>query len=232
MNLRKLALPRPDRSRLEITALPQSTAHESIPGLRALILGMLAPFALVVFVYARYFAGGPAGVGLTRAHLRRDLVLGTTVGIPMLGLAAAFKRWAIPQYRPHTPADHAVQTFFFMAVNAPAEELFWRGMLQTLTIQQVERLAGPGARASAAGWALTTLGFGAFHTIGGNWPWRAVIGATAGGGVFGLVYLLQPRPRSILPSILVHGLAGTGFFNGGDAILQWYAQRSRRHRET
>jgi membrane protease YdiL (CAAX protease family) len=231
MNLRELARERPVKWRTEPSPLPRSTARDTWPGLRGLILGMLAPFAFVVFVYARYFGGGPASVGLTRAHLRRDLALGTTVGIPMAGLAAMFKRWAAPRHRTHTYADHALQTFFFTAVNAPVEELFWRGMVQTLAIQQVERIAGPGARANAAGWALTTLGFGAFHTIGGNWPWRSVIGATAGGGVFGLVYLLQPRPRSILPSILVHGFAGTGFFNGGDAILQWYARRSRRQSE-
>lgn len=231
MNLRKLAQQRLSEWRHQLTALPQSTAHESWPGLRALILGMLAPFALVVFIYARYFAGGPAAIGLTRAHLRRDLVLGASIGIPMLGLAAAFKSWAVPRYRAHTPADHTLQTVFFMAINAPVEELFWRGMVQTFTIRQIERIAGPGAQANATGWALTTLGFGAFHTIGGNWPRRGVIGATVGGGIFGLVYLLQPRPRSILPSILVHGLAGTGFFNGGDAILQWLDQHPPRHTE-
>ncbi len=221
MNLRELAQERPMNGRPEPPSLPLSTARATRPGLRALILGMLAPFGLVACVYARYFGGGPAGIGLTSAHLRRDVALGTAVGIPMAGLAAAFRHWAVPRYRAHTAADHALQTTFFFAVNAPVEELFWRGMLQTLAIKGVERLTGPGARASAAGWALTTLGFGAFHTIGGNWPWRAVIGATAGGGVFGLVYLLQPRPRSIVPSILVHGFAGTGFFNGGDAILHW-----------
>lgn len=227
MNLRELARERPITSRPQ-PPLPQGTARDTWPGLRALILGMLAPFAVVVFLYARYFGGGPSGIGLTRAHLRRDLALGAAVGIPMAGLAAAFRRWAVPRYRVHTPADHALQTAFFMAVNAPVEELFWRGMIQTLAIQGMERVIGRGARARAAGWALTTLGFGAFHSIGGNWPWRAVLGATAGGGVFGLVYLLQPQPSSIVPSVLVHGFAGTGFFNGGDAILQWLDQRAQR----
>ncbi|HZC06567.1 MAG TPA: CPBP family intramembrane glutamic endopeptidase [Ktedonobacterales bacterium] len=208
--------------------LSLSTARQTWPGLRALILGMLAPFGFAVFVYARYVARGPAGVGLTRAHLGRDLALGAAVGVPMAGAAVAFKRWAVPGYRAHTRADHALQTTFFMAVNAPIEELFWRGMVQKLAIQGAERIVGPGARANAIGWALTTLGFGAFHTIGGAWPWRAVIGATAGGGVFGLVYLLQPQPRSIVPSILVHGFAGSGFFNWGDAILRWSAQRAGR----
>lgn len=203
-------------------SLPRSTARATWPGLRALIVGMLAPFGAAVFVYARFFGGGPASVGLVKGSLRRDLALGTAIGVPMLGAAAAFKRWAVPGYRAHTLADHALQTGFFMAVNAPVEELFWRGMIQRLAIQGAERVVGRGMRATTAGWALTTLGFGAFHTIGGNWPWRAVIGATLGGGVFGLVYLLQPKPRSITPSILVHGFAGVGLFNGGDAVLSWY----------
>lgn len=228
MNLRKVTRERLITWRPRPPSLPRGTARDAWPGLRALIFGMLAPFGFAACVYARYFGGGPRGIGLTRAHLRRDLALGTAFGIPMAVIAAVFKRWATPQYRSHTLADHALQTFFFMAVNAPVEELFWRGMVQTLAIRGVERIAGPGARATATGWVVTTLGFGAFHTIGGNWPWRAVIGATAGGGIFGLVYLLQPQPRSILPSILVHGFAGTGFFNGGDAILQWWARPARQ----
>ena len=230
MNLRELARQRPTDGGPEQSALPLSTARATWPGLRALIVGMLAPFALVVWVYARFFGGGAAGVGLTRATLRRDLALGTAIGIPMAGAAALIKRWAAPSYRRHTIGDHALQTTFFMAINAPIEELFWRGMIQKLVIQGAERVLGPGTRATAAGWALTTLGFGAFHTIGGNWPWRAVIGATAGGGVFGLVYLLQPQPRSILPSILVHGFSGSGLFSWGDAFAQWSARRAPTRR--
>lgn len=198
-----------------------STAREIWPGLRDLTLHMLTPFGAAVFAYARYVGGGPASVGLTRAHLRRDLALGAAVGIPMAAAAVAFKRWAVPGYRAHTLGDHALQTVFFTAVNAPVEELFWRGVIQRLTIQGAERVVGPSARADAIGWALTTLGFGAFHSLGGAWPRRAVLGATLGGGVFGLVYVLQPQPRSIVPSILVHGLTGASFFNWGDAVLQW-----------
>ncbi|HET9109243.1 MAG TPA: CPBP family intramembrane glutamic endopeptidase [Ktedonobacterales bacterium] len=209
--------------------LALSTARQTWPGLRALTLHMLTPFGAAVYVYARYVGGGPASVGLTRAHLGRDLALGAAVGIPMAGAAVAFKRWAVPGYRAHTLGDHALQTAFFTAVNAPVEELFWRGMIQRLAIQGAERVVGSGARADAIGWALTTLGFGAFHSIGGAWPRRAVLGATLGGGVFGLVYVLQPRPRSIVPSILVHGLTGASFFNWGDAILQWVDQRAWRH---
>lgn len=228
MRLRIPERERPLTARQELSSVSLSTARGTWPGLRALTFRMLAPFGAAAFVYARYVGGGRAGIGLTSAHLRRDLALGTAVGVPLAGVAAAFKGWAVPGYRAHTPADHALLTFFFMGVNAPVEELFWRGMLQKLAIQGAERVIGPGAWATASGWALTTLGFGAFHSIGGNWPWRAVLGATAGGGVFGLVYLLQPRPRSILPSILAHGLAGLGFFNLGDALLLWRAQRALR----
>lgn len=232
MNLRELARPQPTDTRPAPSSLPPSTARATWPGLRALIAGMLAPFGLAVFVYARFFGGGPASVGLRRATLRRDLALGAAIGVPMAGAAALFKRWAAPGYRRHTLGDQALQTTFFMAINAPIEELFWRGMVQKLVIQGAERVVGPGARATATGWALTTLGFGAFHTIGGNWPWRAVVGATAGGGVFGLVYLLQPKPRSILPSILVHGFAGCGLFSWGDALTEWSARRASARRQT
>ena len=87
-------------------------------------------------------------------------------------------------------------------------------------------MLGPGGVAATLGWAATTAVFGLYHRLG-NWNWRAVAGVTAAGGVFGLAYLLQPEPRSILLPTIIHGLATAGFLSWGDAALHWWAGRTR-----
>jgi len=224
-------------------------------------LGRVLPFAAAAAIYARLTGQGAAGIGLPRSTMRqlaRDTALGVAVGVPLTGLSIAFRGWVAPRYRLPTPADQALQTAFYLAVNAPAEELFWRGFLQTVAIRSLGRLRRwlwrktPGGQARsgapvpsanlpvqedaeddeetrpgrlaeeavdvALGWALTTAVFGAYHRLGG-WSWRSIAGVTAAGGVFGAVYLAQRQRRSLLPSIIIHGLATAGFLSWGDAAL-------------
>jgi membrane protease YdiL (CAAX protease family) len=188
----------------------------------------LAPFALATGLYARFWGGGAAGVGLTAAYLPRDLLLGTLVGVPLAGLAAAFRRWVAPGYRLPTAADQTLQTAFYFVLNAPIEELFWRGMVQTLAIAGAAALLGNGAFAVLVGYVAATAVFGAYHRLG-HWSWRSIAGVTAAGAVFGLSYLLQPTPRSIwLPSV-IHAFATSGFLSWGDVALHWWQQRGARH---
>jgi hypothetical protein len=189
----------------------------------------LAPFGLATLIYARLWGGGAAGVGLTAAHLPRDLLLGAAIGIPLAGLAAAFRGWVAPGYRLPTGPDQALQTVFYLALNAPVEELFWRGMWQTLAVAGASALLGAGAPAGGLGWAATTAVFGAYHRLGG-WSWRSIAGVTAAGGVFGLAYLLQPAPRSIWLPVAIHGLATAGFLSWGDVALHRWAGRKGRAR--
>jgi membrane protease YdiL (CAAX protease family) len=188
----------------------------------------LAPFAAATGVYAWLWGGGAAGVGLTTAHWQRDLLLGTAIGLPLAGVAAAFRRTVAPGYLLPTPADQVFQTFFYLALNAPVEELFWRGMVQTVAIQGAALLLGPGALAAGLGWAGCTAVFGAYHRLG-NWSWRAIAGVTGAGGVFGLSYLLQPSPQSILLPTIIHGFATAGFLSWGDVALhRWARRRAKR----
>jgi membrane protease YdiL (CAAX protease family) len=187
----------------------------------------LAPFALAVAVYARFWGGGPRGVGLIAPVLPRDLVLGLAIGIPLAVLAVLFRGWVAPGYRLPTPADQAFQTFFYLAMNAPVEELFWRGMWQTLAVNSMGLLVGVGPLASGLGWVVITLIFGAYHRLG-KWSWRSIAGVTTAGGVFGLAYLLQPEPHSIWLPVIIHGVATAGFLSWGDAALYWWHTRLRR----
>lgn len=207
--------------------VPRSTVRDTWRWLWPDTAFRLVPFAAATFVYARFWGGGAAGVGLTAAHLPRDVALGVVIGAPLALLAAVFRRWVAQGYRLPTAGDQTLQTVFYLALNAPVEELFWRGMLQTLAIRGLALLLGAGGLAGALGWAVTTAAFGAYHRLG-NWSWRAIAGVTAAGGIFGLAYLLQPAPQSIWLPVVIHGLATAGFLSWGDVALHVWAGRGRR----
>lgn len=190
----------------------------------------LAPFAAASVAYAALWGGGAAGVGVIAPQLPRDVLWGVGIGVPLAVAASAFRRWVAPYYRLPTAADQVFQSAFYLALNAPVEEVFWRGMLQTLAVRGAGLLVGAGGVAGLIGWALTTAVFGAYHRLG-NWNWRSIAGVTAAGGVFGLAYLLQPAPRDIWLPTIIHGLATAGFLSWGDVALHWWSERKRRAAE-
>jgi hypothetical protein len=208
-------------------SVPRSRVPETWRWVWRDITFRLAPFALATAVYARFWGGGAAGVGLTATYLPRDLLLGTLLGLPLAALAAAFRRMVAPGYRLPTAADQALQTTFYFLLNAPVEELFWRGTVQTLAIAGVAALLGPGALAVGIGFVLATAVFGAYHRLG-KWSWRSIAGVTFAGAVFGLSYLLQPVPRSILLPSVIHAFATAGFLSWGDVAQHWWRRRARR----
>ncbi len=185
--------------------------------------GRILPFALAVVLYGRLNGAGARGLGLTRDGLLRDVIVGTLAGIPSAAIAIAFRRWVAPQYRLPTPADQALQTAFYLGLNAPVEELFWRGSVQSLTIAAVRRTPILRRAAAPIGWAVTTAAFGAYHRLG-NWSWRSIAGVTAAGGLFGTLYL-RARRRSLLPAIIVHGYMTAGFLSWGDLALHLLRER-------
>ncbi|MGO8951109.1 MAG: CPBP family intramembrane glutamic endopeptidase [Ktedonobacterales bacterium] len=187
-------------------------------------LGRIVPFVAATAIYARASGKGAQGIGFTRDGWARDLVLGVAAGIPLAGIAAIYRRIVAPGYRLPTPADQVLQTVFYLGINAPAEELFWRGMVQTLAISGLRKLPMRKINAPLLGWALTTAVFGAYHRLG-NWSWRAVGGVTVAGGLFGAAYLATGKRHSLLLSTILHGFMTAGFLSWGDV---WLHQR-RRH---
>lgn len=182
----------------------------------------LAPFALASAAYAKFGGEGLRGLGLTRAELGREIGLGVALGLPMLGASIAFRAWDAPRYRLPTTADQALQSTFYFALNAPIEEIFWRGTVQNATIRGLKRLPRTRSLATPLGWALTTAIFGAYHRLG-NWRWRSIAGVTAAGGAFGAAYLAS-RPRSLLSTIIIHGFATAGFLSWGDTAIHLLRQ--------
>lgn len=175
----------------------------------------VAPFALAGGWYLRH---ARRDVPPTHSSLTRELLLGVSLGLPMAGVASAFRAWVAPDYRLPTSADQALQTAFYFAVNAPAEEMFWRGMVQSATVGGLRRIPGLERVAPALGWSLATTAFGAYHRLG-KWSWRSIAGVTVAGGLFGALYEFRTPSRRLLAPTLVHGFATAGFLSWGDAYL-------------
>jgi membrane protease YdiL (CAAX protease family) len=135
-------------------------------------------------LYARLSGQELAGVGLTGAHWKREVAVGVAVGVPLAGLAAVFRGWVAPHYRLPTAPDQALQTTFYLAINAPGEELFWRGLVQTAATGAFAAVPRLRPLARMMGWAVATAGYGSYHRLGG-WSWRSIAGVTAAGALFG-----------------------------------------------
>jgi membrane protease YdiL (CAAX protease family) len=206
--------------------VPTNSVHDTLGWLWKDTAGRLLPFAIAAAAYARFSGQGTRGLGLTRDGWARDLLVGTALGVPGAGAAIAFRRWVAPGYRLPTKADQTVQTAFYFGLNAPVEELFWRGTVQNLAIAGLRRLPSPWLRRAApgVGWAATTAVFGAYHRLG-NWSWRSIAGVTVAGGLFGGAYLASRKRRSLLPAIVIHGFMTAGFLSWGDLALHLLRRR-------
>jgi uncharacterized protein len=193
------------------------------------VLIRLVPFWAVALVAMR-FMGGPAAIGLAAPGIGwiAAIGLGLAIGVAMTVLAMLWRRIIAPGYRLPTLADQALQSFFYLILNAPTEEVFWRGVVQTLAIRGLLRLGMGSFPAILLGVAGISMIFGAYHRLGG-YSWRFNIAAMLAGALFGLLYALLPGPSIVVPAI-VHGLTTAGFLSWGDAALFWrHMRRMRNH---
>jgi len=177
------------------------------------LLLRLLPLTLVPFVFS-WLTGTPLrSLGLVITHPLRDLLVAIPAGIVGFGIAAAFNvylwrrsgRWFVP-----TKPDLFVQSGYYLVLNAPIEEWFFRGFLQ-----------GSVARwwnAPLLGLLVATALFGAYHFLD-RWGWRPVAGAGAAGLALGLIYLWQPSPPSLLAPVLVHAAITCGFLSLGPYLV-------------
>lgn len=205
-----------------ILRLYRTTVADSWRWMRLDLLIRLIPLAIVPLVFSRLTATPLGSMGLTFSHAIRDLVVAVPLAIAGFVIAAAFaeylarrsRRWFVPDAR-----DLAVQSLYYLALNAPVEEWFFRGFLQ-----------GGLSRwwnSPAAAVVVTTAVFGAYHFLD-RWGWRPVVGATAAGLGLGLIYLWQPQPPSLLTPTLVHAAITCGFLSIGPyAIFRWRLAKGR-----
>jgi membrane protease YdiL (CAAX protease family) len=177
------------------------------------LLVRLVPLAVVPVIFS-WLSGTPlSSLGLVITHPLRDLLVAIPAGLAGFAIAAAFHiylsrrggRWFVP-----TEPDLFVQSAYYVVLNAPIEEWFFRGFLQ-----------GSLARwwnAPLLALLAATAVFGAYHFLD-RWGWRPVAGATAAGLTLGLIYLWQPAPASLLAPVLVHAAITCGFLSLGPYLV-------------
>jgi membrane protease YdiL (CAAX protease family) len=180
----------------------------------------ILPMGIAPFIYIAIFHLPLAFLGLTLNDWPRQLTIGLLVGIPMTVFAALYRMLIVGSwFRWPTLSDHALQGFFYLFINGPVEELFFRGFLLAAVTQWTGLLFW--------GWLVSTAAYTLYHRLG-KWSWRSVGGVGLAGIVFSIVYLAQPTPRSLLAVVIVHGLTTWGFLSLGDEIM-YRVWKRRQH---
>jgi CAAX protease family protein len=219
----KVRVVEPPASQRPTVDVHRSTVGDTWNWLWKDTLERVLPLTAAALIYARafdakrqvgYATEGPDG-------WLREALVGTAVGVPLAMMAGLFRAWVAPGYRLPTPADQALQSTFYLAINAPAEEMFWRGTVQRLAVRLLTGAPGmPGIQRMAVplGWGIATAGYGAYHRLGG-WSWRSIAGVTFAGAIFGALYQTRPRDRALVAVTVAHGLTTAAFLSWGDVFL-------------
>lgn len=183
------------------------------------VLTRIIPLGVIPFLYITIFHLSPAFLGLTLHNWPQQLVIGLLIGLVMACCAIVYRIVIVgPFFRRPTPADHALQGFYYLVINAPAEELFFRGFLLAAITQWTGWIGW--------GWLVSTATYTLYHRLG-KWNWRSVGGVGLAGLVFSFVYLAQPEPRSLVAVVIVHGFTTWGFLSLSDEIMYRRWKRKR-----
>jgi membrane protease YdiL (CAAX protease family) len=194
-------------------AVVRTTVATSWSWMRLDLVLRLLPLTVVPLVFSRLSGTPLRNLGLGTAHPLRDLLLTVPLGVAGFAVAAGFAvylsrrsgRWFVP-----TEPDLLVQSAYYLVLNAPVEEWFFRGFLQGSLVRWWH--------APALGVLVATAIFGAYHFLD-RWGWRPVAGATAAGLGLGLIYLWQPSPPSLVTPVLVHAAITCGFLSLGPYLI-------------
>src|SRR5436305_4405281 len=207
----KVFLPRRGKDVSTDKQVVHSTVVDTWRWMRPDLLIRILPMGLAPFLYIKIFRLPLSFLGLTAGNIPQQMVLGITVGVAMSIFAMIYRMYIVgPWFRHPTRKDQLLQSFFYLCINAPVEELFFRGLVLTAVTQWTGWLGW--------GWLVSTAMYTLYHRLG-KWSWRSVGGVGLAGIIFSLVYLLQPEPRSLLAVIIVHGFTTSGFLSWGDEAL-------------
>jgi len=184
------------------------------------LLMRIIPLTVVPLLYIAILHLPLAFLGLTLHNVPQQIVIGLVVGILMAAFATTYRMFVVgPWFRWPTKNDQIVQSIFYLLINGPVEELFFRGFLLAAVTQWTGWIGW--------GWLVRTAAYTLYHRLG-KWNWRSVGGVGLAGLVFSLVYLVQPDPRSLLAVSIVHGFTTSGFLSWGDEVL--YRRWKRRQK--
>ncbi len=207
-------------SSVETPQVVRSTVADSWRWIWRDTLMRIIPMGVAPFVYIAIFHLPLSFLGLTLHDVPQQVALGLVVGILMAAFAASYRMLVVgPWFRRPTLNDHLVQGIFYLFINAPVEELFFRGLVLAAVAQWTGWIGW--------GWLVSTAAYTLYHRLG-KWNWRSVGGVGLAGVVFSFVYLLPPGPPSLLAVTIVHGFTTSGFLSWGDEVLyrRWKYRRA------
>jgi membrane protease YdiL (CAAX protease family) len=204
--------------------LPRSTPADSWRWMRLDASLRAIPLLVVPLLVAWLFHLPLASLGLPALSWQQiawQVGLGLAIGLPFGLLTAIYRAIIWPRVRLPTLSDHTLQSAYYLFLNAPAEELFNRGLILWLVAHWSGSLL--------LGGLVSTVTYALYHRLGG-WSWASVAGVGVAGALFTALYLLQPAPRSILLPVVVHGITTCAFLNMGElaayARQRWSARRA------
>lgn len=193
------------------TKIVRSTVADTWRWLWPDVLMRILPLGIIPFLYIAILHLPLSFLGLTLHDWPQQLVIGLLLGIAMAAFATTYRILFVgPWFRWPTLSDHTLQSFYYLLVNGPVEELFFRGFLLAAVTQWTGWIGW--------GWLVSTAVYTLYHRLG-KWSWRSVAGVGLAGLVFSFLYLFQPEPRSLLAVVIVHGFTTWGFLSLGDEIM-------------
>ncbi len=179
----------------------------------------IIPLAIIPFLYIWALHLPLSFLGLTLHDVPQQVIIGLIIGIAMAAFATIYRMYIVgPWFRWPTLSDHFLQGCYYLFINAPIEELFFRGFMLAAVAQWTGWLGW--------GWLVSTAIYTLYHRLG-KWSWRSVGGVALAGILFGLLYLDQATPRSLLAVVIVHGFTTSGFLSWGDEVM--YRRWKRKH---
>ena len=198
-------------SSIKSAQVARSTVRDTWRWLWPDVLMRILPLSIIPFLYIAIFHLPLSFLGLTLHNWPLQLALGIGIGLAMTAFAIGYRITVVgPWFRWPTPGDHALQGFYYLFINGPVEELFFRGFLLAAVTQWTGWIGW--------GWLVSTAAYTLYHRLG-KWNWRSVGGVGLAGLVFSFLYLLQPVPRSLLAVVIVHGFTTWGFLSLGDEFM-------------
>jgi hypothetical protein len=210
---REIFLPRRGKqvSSVKSPQVVRSTVIDTWRWLWSDTLMRILPLGAIPFLYIVVLHLPLSFLGLTLHNWPQQLLFGIVIGIPMAAFAITYRIWIVgPWFRWPTLSDHVLQGFFYLVINGPVEELFFRGFLLAAVTQWTGWIGW--------GWLVSTVVYTLYHRLG-KWNWRSVGGVGLAGLVFSLLYVAQPEPRSLLAVVIVHGFTTWGFLSLGDEVM-------------
>ncbi len=186
------------------------------------VLMRILPLGAIPFLYIALFHLPLSFLGLTLHNWPLQLALGIGVGLAMTVFAIGYRIIVVgPWFRWPTPSDHVLQGGYYLFINGPVEELFFRGFLLAAVTQWTGWIGW--------GWLVSTTVYTLYHRLG-KWSWRSVGGVGLAGLVFSFLYILQPQPFSLLAVVIVHGFTTWGFLSLGDETMyRIWKRRQGKH---